>query len=42
MIALATEYAASIPVNPYRGSGVLAFVVIIAILMIVIPTKKGK
>lgn len=40
MLTVLAEYAAAEPVNPVRGSGVLALVVIIAILMIVIPGRR--
>jgi hypothetical protein len=34
------EASASIPVNPVRGSGVLALVVIVGLLLLFIPTRK--
>lgn len=40
LLILASEYAASEPVNPARGSVVLTFVVIVAVLMLLIPTRK--
>lgn len=32
--------AASEPVNPVRGSAVLVFVIVAAVLMLCIPTRK--
>lgn len=32
--------AASEPVSPVRGSAVLAFVIIVGVLMLLIPTRK--
>lgn len=40
LLILAAEYSDSVPVNPVRGSGVLALVVIVGLLMIIIPTRK--
>ena len=42
MIQALLEVAASEPVNPVRGSAVLGFVILVAVLMIIIPTRKGK
>lgn len=40
LLILASEYAASEPVNPVRGSAVLAGVIVVAVLMLLIPTRK--
>lgn len=40
LLILASEYAASEPVSPVRGSAVLGLVLVVAALLLIIPTSK--